>query len=95
MVSMVSAATVSSNTFTILAQPVTLEDIIAEIDALNERLDDLETDITALDSALSSLIAAVDTLQSQLDSLSATTATTAELAILDSALDSLSDLVNE
>ena len=73
MTSMFSAATISSNAFTVFAQPVTLEDVIAEIDALNDRLDDV---------------------QSQLDSISASTATTTELAILDSALDELSDAVN-
>ena len=36
MASMVSAATASSNAFTVLAEPATLEDILTEIDALNQ-----------------------------------------------------------
>ena len=81
IISMVSAAMVSLNVFTVFAQPVTLEDVIAEIDAINDRLDDLETDVTALNS----IIIIIDDIQSQLDSISTTTATTTELAILDSA----------
>ena len=71
MVSLLSAATVSSNAFTVLAEPVTLEDILAEIEALDGRLDDIEANITALNSALNSLKTAIDNTQYSLDSLSA------------------------
>ena len=92
---MVSTIAGSSNVSTVVAQePVTLEEIMAAIDALDERLDDIETDTTALNSALDSLVTAVDNLQAQLDSVSATTATTVEVAALDSALDELKDVVD-
>ena len=55
MASMVSAATVSLNAFTVLAERATLEEILAEIEALNAKLDNIEANITALKSALNSL----------------------------------------
>jgi len=72
--SMVSAATVSSNVFTVFAQEATLEEVIAELEVLNDRLDDIEKNLTALNSAITSLSAAVDKLEGLMYSLSATTA---------------------
>ena len=77
-VSSVSAATVSSNVLTVFAEPVTLEDILAEIEALDGRLDEIEAIITALNSALDSLKMNND-LQSSLDSLSNPAATSDDL----------------
>lgn len=94
MISMFSAINASSNSYIVGAQPVTLEEILAAINALNERLDDIEATSASLNSALSSLITAVDNMQSQLDSLSATTATKVEVAILDSALDALDSVLD-
>jgi chromosome segregation ATPase len=94
MVSLVSAVTVASNSFIVRAEPVTLEEILAAIDALEERLEDVEAATTSLNSTSSSLVTKVDNLQSQLNSISATTATTVDVAILDSTLDALSDAID-
>ena len=59
MASVISAATVSSNASKVLAQTATLENILAEIDALRARLDAVEANIAALNSGLSSLDRAV------------------------------------
>jgi len=93
--SMVYAATVSSSVFTALAQSATLEDVIAEIEALNDRLDGIEGNVTALNLAVASLNDAADKLEGMMYSLSATTATASEIARFDSILDNLSDMINE
>ena len=92
IISILSAATVSQNSFIVIAQPVTLEDIIEEINTLNDRLDDTDVTISAMNSTLNSLNNALSNLQSTLDSLSATTAIITEVAILFSALDELNDM---
>jgi chromosome segregation ATPase len=84
-----SVTVVSLNATKVHAQEVTLEDVLAEIDALAERLEDIETATTILNSTMNSFSTSLDNLQSQLDFLSTTTPTTTELAILDSALDEL------
>lgn len=94
VISMFSTSTASSNSFTVRAQPVTLEEILAAINALDEKLNGVETTTASLNSALNSLITAVDNMQSQLDSLSATTATKVEVAILDSALNELNNTIS-
>ena len=92
IVSIFSAATVSPISFTVIAQPATLEDIIAEIKTLNDRLDDTDANITAMNSTFYSLNNAINNIQYTLDSLSATTATVTEVAILVSALDELNNM---
>ena len=62
--SMVSAATASSNAFTVLVEPANLEDILTEIDALNERLQAIESDITALNLDINSFNTASGNMQS-------------------------------
>ena len=66
MAPVISAATVSSNASKVLAQTATLEDILAEIDALRARLDAIEANLAALNSGLSSLDSAVGDIQSSL-----------------------------
>lgn len=104
--SMMTATICSSSTFMVFAQAGTFDDILAELEALNSRLDELEAnvtdeldsvkvDITAINSALGSLSYAIDTIESILYSISATTASSAEIAILDSALDTLNELTTD
>ena len=92
--SMVSAAMVSSNIFTVFAQPATLDDVIAELEALNDRLDGIEENVTDLNSAIASLSDAVDELEGLMYTLSATTASASEVARFDVVLDNLADMVN-
>jgi archaellum component FlaC len=90
-------ATKLTTSFTVLPAEVTLEDLMAAINALDDRLDAVEADTTSLSSQLGTLSSTVsnmqgliDGLQAQLDSLSATTATTTEVAAVSSAVSSLS-----
>jgi hypothetical protein len=88
------AAAVTTD-FTILVSDVTLETVMAGIDDLSDRLQDVEADTTALQSAYSNLESAVVSiadlvveLQTQLDACCATSATSAEVAAVESALES-------
>ena len=94
IISLGLAATGSSNILIVLAEPATLEDIIAEIEELNNRIYNFEENVTAMNSAIISLSNAFDNVEGFLYSLSATTATTTEIAIMVSALEKLNDMTN-
>jgi phage shock protein A len=97
-------ATTLRKSFTVLPSDVTLQDIIAAINALDDRLDDVEADTNALGSGQTSLNTKVTNLQTTvgnlqsdladlqaaLDSLSTTTATTTEVAAVSTALTGVS-----
>jgi phage shock protein A len=90
-------AAARTTSFTVLESDVTLDTLLAAIEALEDQIDDIEADTTAVVSSLGSLSTAVanlgsvvDALQAQLDSLSATSATTTEVAAVSSAVDELS-----
>ncbi|MFC1486358.1 hypothetical protein ACFLRN_01530 [Thermoproteota archaeon] len=90
-------ATAVTTSFTVLPNEVTLEDIMAAIDALDDKIDGVEADTSSMASQISTLYSAVqslenviDDIQAQLDSLSATAATTTEVAAVSSAVSSLS-----
>jgi len=94
-------ATVKTTSFTVLPAEVTLEDIMAAIDALDDKINAVEGDTSSVQSQVSTLYTAVnnlgniiDDLQTQLDSLSATSATTTEVAAVSSAVSSLSSDLN-
>jgi len=85
------------SSFTVLPASVTLEDIIAAINALDDRLDDVEADTGSMGSQLGTLSSTVtglrtliDTLQTNLNSLSATAATDADVAAVSTALSAVS-----
>jgi len=97
-------ATAVTTSFTVLSAEVTLQDIIAAINALDDRLDAVEADVTSSSSqinSLSSQIASIDEvlgatiglvmdLQTALDSLNATAATDADVAAVSTALTGVS-----
>jgi phage shock protein A len=94
-------AVARTTSFTVLPAEVTLEDIMAAIDALSDKLNAVEGDTSSVQSQVSTLYTAVnglgnalDDLQTQLDSLSATSATTTEVAAVSSAVSSLSSDLN-
>jgi chromosome segregation ATPase len=108
MSSMFSAAIISLTPFTVFAQPATLEDVIAEIDAVNDRLDDVQsqlhsisastpttTELAILDSALDELSDDVDNLKSDLASLNATAATKSDVAASIATVDELRTALDE
>lgn len=108
MSSMFSAAILSLNPFAVFAQPATLAGVIAEIDALNDRLDDIQsqldsisastpttTELAILDSALDELSDAVDILSSDLASLNATAATKSDVAASTASVDELRTSIDD
>jgi predicted nucleic acid-binding Zn-ribbon protein len=105
MASMASAVICSSGAYTVFGQSATLDDVLAELEILNGRLNDLEADVTSrLDSVetnitlvisdLASLNTEINTIESTLYSISATTASSEEIALLDSSLDTLNEMNN-
>jgi len=84
------------SSFTVLPSSVTLGDIIAAVNALDDRLNDVEADTTSLgsqmgtlSSTVSNLQGLINTLQTNLNSLSATAATDADVAAVSTAVSSL------
>jgi len=84
------------SSFTVLPASVTLEDIIAAVNALDDRLNDVEADTSSLgsqmgtlSSTVSNLQGLINTLQTNLNSLSATAATDADVAAVNSAVNGL------
>ena len=95
IVSTVFAVTVSSTGFMVLAQPTTLDDVLAELEALNVKLDALETNVTATNVAVDSLNDAITEIESTLNYFSGVTVTVAELGTIISALEDLTYLATE
>jgi archaellum component FlaC len=88
-----------TTSFIVLPAPVTLQDIMDAIAALDARIDDVETalddvqgDTTGLAGTISSLTATINSLQSQVSSLSSQlgdVASASDLAVLEDALDTM------
>jgi chromosome segregation ATPase len=95
IVSTVFAVTVSSTGFMVLAQPTTLDDVLAELEALNAKLDALEANVTATNVAVDSLNDAITEIESTLNYFSGVTVTVAELGTIISALEDLTYLTTE
>jgi len=95
IVSTVFAVTVSSTCGMVWAQPATLEDVLAELDALNTKLDALEANVTATNVAVESLNEAITEIESTLNYFSGVTVTVAELGTIISALEDLTYLTTE
>jgi len=82
--------TAITTNFTVLEADVTLETLLAAINALDARLDDVEADTSGLDAAVSSLSTAINNVKSVVDAIGSSVATASEVAALDTALDALS-----
>ncbi|MCW8802360.1 MAG: hypothetical protein OQK81_03300 [Candidatus Bathyarchaeota archaeon] len=95
IVSTVFAVTVSSTGCMVLAQPTTLDDVLAELEALNAKLDALEANVTATNVAVDSLNDAITEIESTLNYFSGVTVTVAELGTIISALEDLTYLTTE
>jgi hypothetical protein len=94
--------------FTVTPAEVTLESLMAAIDALSDKVDGIEADTNGLGSSVGSLQSTVGALQSsivsiaelvadlqaQVDSLSATAATDADVAAVNSAVSAVSSDIN-
>jgi chromosome segregation ATPase len=95
IVSTVFAVTVSSTCAMVWAQPATLDDVLAELDALNTKLDALEANVTATNVAIDSLNETITEIESTLNYFSGVTVTVAELGTIISALEDLNYLTTE
>ncbi|MCW4022098.1 MAG: hypothetical protein ACOWW1_02885 [archaeon] len=95
IVSTVFAVTVSSTCGMVWAQPATLDDVLAELDALNTKLDALEANVTATNVTIDSLNETITEIESTLNYFSGVTVTVAELGTIISALEDLNYLTTE
>ena len=93
-------ATAVMNSFTVLEAEVNLEDLMAAINALDDRLSDVEADtgstgsqLTTLSTTVSNLQGLINTLQTNLNSLSATAATDADVATVNAAVSALNSAI--
>lgn len=95
IVSTLFAVIVSSNGSMVLAQPATLDDVLAEIEALNSKMETLEANINATNITVGSLSDTMQEIESTLNYFSGVTVTVAELGTIISALEDLTYLTTE